>query len=664
MPSSRGFTKLLRVSWVVLLLAAGAAPAHAARGGPPVKPDLIRQSAFVDQGGVFELVLDTSSVPDDARVQLVVRDRVLSRTEFGLSVTGDRLRTIRHETDPGPFAEVDGFANDEARFEIAVGSDRGQARLNREGVYPVEVRIFDAGGVRIGGLVTHLVLLPDPAEEPRPIAVALVTEIGLPPALDPDGQVQPTPAAVAPLARSLESLATHPDVPLSIAARPETLERFATSTDADSSAALAALRDAVPGRQVVALPYVDIDVAGMLAADLGDEIDRQLARGSRSLSATLGVTPDDSVWLAEPTLDPGALEALTDRDRQFFVVDEGHTAPIEATGGLSLTRTFALPAPGPSPVAAKADPVLSFRILDQSDPELSAHIVLAELSVLSLEEPTTSRGVVIRPPRAVPPVEALDVLLDALATPNAFVTPVTLDQFFGQVEPLAGVETDLTPAPRDDMSGYARDLRGTRDLIASYGTMTGNPGAQAAPLEQLLVTGAARGLSAAERSSYVATARDAVTNQLDAVTISDARTITLTDRMGSVPLTIRNDSGAPLDVVVTLDSERLEFPGGDTLELTLTDEITRVEVAVNTRASGSFQLGIAVSSPDGALELAATRVTIRSTAVSGVGVFLSIGALITLVLWWLRDWRTGRRDRRLVERRAGGRSGGADPQPT
>ncbi len=640
-------------------------PAAAAQPADPVVAvDLIDQTAFVEPGGRFELLLDVDDVPTDARIEVVVRDRVLSRSEFALSVTGDRLRSTRFSLDPRPLSEIEGFADGQAGFEVQLGRGAGQARLTREGVYPVEVRIFDAQGVRIGGLVTHLILLPEASEDPRPIAVALVTEIGLDPATAPDGADQLSTDETRTLARSIEVLAANPDVPISIAARPETVEALAGSDDPNANAALLALREAVPGRQTVALPFVDVDVAGMLAAGLSDELGRQLTDGERVLRTELGVEPDRSVWLAEPSLDPEAAEALTQRGRAFFVVDEGRVAPIDETNGLSLTRTFAIPIPGPSPIAAKADPVLGFRLLDADDPELSGHTVLAELAVLSLEEPSTSRGVVIRPPDgAIPPIASLEVLLDALSTPNSLVTPVTLDQFFGQVEPLPGVETELTPEPPDDLSVYARDLRETRALLGSYATMTTTPADEAAQYERLLAIGATRGLTVAARRAYVATVRDAVTAQMGAVTISDARTITLTARTGSVPLTLRNDSGAPLDVVVTLDSERLEFPDGEVLELTLVEQITRIDVAVNTRVSGSFPLRIDVSSPDGAVELAATRVTIRSTAVSGVGIFLSVGALVILVLWWLRDWRSGRRDRRLVERRTDDRPSGPEVSP-
>ncbi len=157
------------------------------------------------------------------------------------------------------------------------------------------------------------------------------------------------------------------------------------------------------------------------------------------------------------------------------MVDEGRVAPIDQGNGLSLTRRFGLAVPGPPPAATKTDPVLGFRLLDSVDPALAAHTVLAELAVISLEEPSSSRGVVIRPPDGpLPPVETLEIMLDALTTPNALVTPVTLDQFFGQVEPLTGLEAELTPEPHDNLSTYARELSETRRLLDSYASMAGS----------------------------------------------------------------------------------------------------------------------------------------------------------------------------------------------
>jgi hypothetical protein len=100
---------------------------------------------------------------------------------------------------------------------------------------------------------------------------------------------------------------------------------------------------------------------------------------------------------------------------------------------------------------------------------------------------------------------------------------------------------------------------------------------------------------------------------------------------------------------VLLDSPKLEFPQGDVIEEVLpAASTTRLDVEVTTRASGAFPLQVAVQSPDGSLSITSTRFTVRSTAISGVGLMISIGAGLFLAVWWARHFRKVRRARRLV----------------
>ena len=48
-------------------------------------------------------------------------------------------------------------------------------------------------------------------------------------------------------------------------------------------------------------------------------------------------------------------------------------------------------------------------------------------------------------------------------------------------------------------------------------------------------------------------------------------------------------------------------------------------------------------SEDGKLPLGTARYTVRSTVVSGVGIFLTIGAGLFLAIWWITHWRRSRR---------------------
>ena len=79
--------------------------------------------------------------------------------------------------------------------------------------------------------------------------------------------------------------------------------------------------------------------------------------------------------------------------------------------------------------------------------------------------------------------------------------------------------------------------------------------------------------------------------------------------------------------------------------LTLPPGPTDIEIPIQTRRSGEFEIDIRATSPDGGLAVADTHLTVQSWAISGVGVLLSAGALVFLVLWWVRNYRTRSRRR-------------------
>ena len=137
--------------------------------------------------------------------------------------------------------------------------------------------------------------------------------------------------------------------------------------------------------------------------------------------------------------------------------------------------------------------------------------------------------------------------------------------------------------------------------------------------------------------------------QLDAVDMPEGRSITLTSREGEIPVTFQNHTGHPLKVVVKLQSDKLEFPGGTTRVLDLTRLNTTERFPVVARTSGTFPIRIVLESPDGKLTIGRARLTVRSTATSGLGVVISTGAVLFLALWWGRHTVKGRRARRLIE---------------
>jgi hypothetical protein len=188
-------------------------------------------------------------------------------------------------------------------------------------------------------------------------------------------------------------------------------------------------------------------------------------------------------------------------------------------------------------------------------------------------------------------------------------------------------------------------VRSTRASLA--GLFSESPSALVA-VDDHLLRSMGFGLTAAERRREIAQASAAAAGVADGVSTPDAVTITLTARKGTVPLTIRNDTGGPLEVRLRFSSAKLELPEGDTRAVTLTEQTTRLDIAVRTRTSGAFPFTVDVTTPDGAVKLASTRYSVRSTAVSGVGLLLSIGAVLFLVIWWARHWREHRRSTKLI----------------
>jgi hypothetical protein len=151
-----------------------------------------------------------------------------------------------------------------------------------------------------------------------------------------------------------------------------------------------------------------------------------------------------------------------------------------------------------------------------------------------------------------------------------------------------------------------------------------------------------------QRPAYVQRVTTALGTLSGAVDLPDQFRITLTSRTSTIPVNITNNSDQPLKVLIEFDSGQLEFLDGAVITRELPPGATRLDVRVRALTSGAFPMGITVMSPDRTIELDRTTFDIRSTAVTGVGFVLSIGAGLFLAVWWARHWRSSRRSRHTV----------------
>ena len=119
--------------------------------------------------------------------------------------------------------------------------------------------------------------------------------------------------------------------------------------------------------------------------------------------------------------------------------------------------------------------------------------------------------------------------------------------------------------------------------------------------------------------------------------------VTLTSRTGELPITIDNESGLPLRLRVAIGSDTVQIEGPATQDVTVERRSAAVDFTVSVTSTGPFDVRYTVSPVTAGPPLESGTVQVSSTAVNGVAVFLSIGSVVFLAVWWVFSARRRRR---------------------
>jgi hypothetical protein len=281
----------------------------------------------------------------------------------------------------------------------------------------------------------------------------------------------------------------------------------------------------------------------------------------------------------------------------------------------------------------------------------AAHF-LAGLAVVAIEQPNQTRGLAVAMPARWDPEPALlDAVLAGLGD-NPLVSPVTLDNLFDRV-PLdqtrsGPVVRKLAALPPDPPAVNPARFRATRERLSAFSSTVPEDDPGIAVGEHALLvslTSAWPGAVGREQSAARLAAIDRGIRAFSGLieTPPTGLTVTLTSREAEIPLSFNNHSNETVKVRIRFDSDKLRFTHGAEQTLTLPPRNKTFRFPVETRASGTFPLRMTLLSQDGRLPIGTARYTVRSTVVSGVGIFLTIGAGLFLAIWWITHWRRSRR---------------------
>lgn len=638
---------------VPLALAAGALPAGAApaQEAPPAGPgavtvELVDQPAWVRPGDLFDVQVRVSGAPAGTTLDMVVHERLESRAEFRATLDGD-LGGEQLRVPPQPLAAGAGAP---ATVGFTPGEPGGG--LSSRGVYPVEVRALSAGDEVVGSTVTYLsYLTPDPPYF-VPLTVAVLVDIAADPSLQPDGEYRLPPGALDRVRERAQVLRATPGVPLTMAPLPETLEGLARSGP-EGTAAVDDLRALAAIHPVLARPFVDVDLAALQRAGLIGEANNHADGGADVVRQRLAKEPSAGMWLGDTSFGAASARLAVE-----LGIDRAVVPPSALSGADDEAGT---PTPPAAPVrfgeggprTMVSDAGLAGH-LTSGDGPAAAHRFLAELTITWLQAPADQRGIVVHlPPDAPIDPGVVATALGALADGQA-ARVVPIAQLFSDVPSPDEGPTTLEPAPTStaDLRPIAPALQSARDRVAGVGDLLDDPDTGAS-LEQSLLLSTGAATAADQRRPYIDRTAAALDDLDGIVTLPEEFRITLTSRSSTIPVALTNLSEQELTVRVELEADQLEFPDGRVLTTALAPGTTRLEVPVRTRTSGAFSMEVTVTSPDGSIVLDTSRFDVRSTTISGVGLVLSAGAGLFLVLWWARHWRSSRRSRHLVPSAAG-----------
>jgi hypothetical protein len=643
--------------------------ASGATGPTPASPaapgvTLVSQPPEIETRGaeVLGLHLDDASIATEsgAAVEITVHRSVTSRTDFDRAVSGESLPDIRSRlTFPFSSISVDHHGNFLVGFGLIGSGASRTADVDEAGVYPVEVGVVDAA--QRSTFLTWMVVV-DPANvgATQPLRVSWVWQLSDHPLHLPGDLVsKPVFDDMRPGGR-LDHIATllarARRFPITLGISPETLSGWIE--EARSYPALlpgvtrvrrAAARESV---QLLPEPYVPISGPTIEAEGLGTQVPNEYVTGENAMETATGELPDPRTAFVDP-VDDATVNRLTQLLIGRYVVRDTALTPVVEP--LTPAQPFTLTtANGSVAPAVATDSGLEQLVTSAGPPVLRVQRVLAGLAEVAYEAPSQARGVVLSTASNWhPDVPTVTLLLHDLAN-DPLVAPVTLDSLFAAVpaEQRDGVPLQRTLAPittsgtRPLLSSDYEDA--TRALTA-YSAMVGAHDPSVAEGHHALLLALSTSNSRPEALALLGTVEFKLRQLTAGITIG-TKALTLTARRAEVPLSFQNDTKrANILVRVHLDSPKLIFPDGPDILLKLPLGHYTKRFPVEARASGTFTMTVTLESADGSLVLGPpTVVTIRSAVFSGIGIALTVGALLFLAGWWGNHYRRTRRSRRTV----------------
>lgn len=644
MPMTIGHT------WFKILFLAGlcaalcgpplAAPASAQDAQGNASVELVDQTDWVFDGRPFDIAMrvQTDLPLDQAEVAVTVYGQIRNRSSFQQTLEGRNLGSTAflERQSLSDALGPDGVV----RMSLPV-QDSKQRRyyLRNSGVFPVKVEIRNAGTTQaLDSFITHLVNLAPDAGAVTKLNVAPVFTVASPVANAIEDPIS-LPDKGASVQAMSSVLASNPGLQAAIVPSPESLERLAD--DPDGTRALASLVQTAGNRPVYSTSWTPSD-APIYSGELSGEGKRQLERGAAVTRATVGKV-DQKTFVSFGSTDEAMLRSLRDSGVERVLVPD---TSLATRNQLTLLRPFQVSTGDRDQTlqAVQIDSALQSHFADPEGPVLGAHRLMADLAVLWNDLPVQERGVVLTGPAGWTADPTFMNLLARGLQDGPLVGSTTVDTVYGLPKATGGTR-ELASTPDDIKDRYSQSaISQQRAKVDSMASLFGGKGKTLDSLERRMLAAESSVLDHEGHKKAIDAVGDNVERTIGSIRLPSERSIRLTSRTGEIPVSVQNDSGEEINVVVRLSSDKVAFPNGASQDLKVERQQLTQRFGVDAKASGVFPVQVRLETPDGSMVIARSRILVSSTATTGVGLALTIGAGAFLVIWWARSAIRSRRD--------------------
>ena len=637
---------------------------------------LVAQSNDVIGNGKlsFALSVRANEPSKNLRVEVTMFPRLENRSEFDSTIENVEPvgSSCLSETGLMPLVRNSGNADGITRFKLAVeaGANTSSCAAGSNtlvlgctpgscaGVYPIEVALIDKkSGATIRMFTTHLVEL-DSASVSSPLNVGLVISLGSTLELSPTGASRLTKDQISALLATLATIASYPALHLSVLIYPQLIAALKATHPTPTRLIsrlhrLIETRSAAHTIELLGAPFTPVDTSALAGSGSSAIFNQLLNLGNATTSVEFGDDSSNDTYLAPAPLTSEGAGLVASKCVGQFILPSG-SAP-SPTNGLSQTAPLSLTqgstscgandqASLPTPIEAfVTDPTSTLLSTPAGAPVLAAHRLLAELAQIYFEQPNaTPRSIVLNGSGSIDP-ELLNIVLNGLNS-DAYLDATTISSLFS-ITPVAAAESTATltlpgHALTSDQIAKKELAEGSHELAVASSVVPTNT-TLLATLSEDLILAHSYGLSSVRVAGFLGAPRKQLGAIARSLSFLGSRHFTFTAATGKLPITIQQSANmGPIDVLIHLESSTLVvLHGGSTKMKLQADATTLTNAQVQIEGSGESTLNVSVLSPTGGQVLLSGQFKIRSTAISGVAVAISVLSLVILGAWWIRSAR-------------------------